>query len=156
MSPRISRRRFLQQASLVAAGVLTGLTACRKRETRPESPEEGLRLVLTKHLYYLTITPGSIERYSADVLARVGHGYRRRLLEILHLGRQYTDRDSNELANPYPWLPRMEKQLVTRFLLSSDFFQRGADERQPVRYLAYYDPYLRPCANPFARFDHDS
>ena len=36
------------------------------------------------------------------------------------------------------------------FLLSSDFFEHGADESRQVRYLRYYDPYAFACGNPFA------
>jgi hypothetical protein len=47
-------------------------------------------------------------------------------------------------------LARLEDNLVSTYLLSSDYFLNGADESQTVNYLAYYDP-LRPCQNPFAR-----
>ena len=45
---------------------------------------------------------------------------------------------------------RMEDNLATLFLLSSDFFTSGADEARVIRYVALYDP-MRPCGNPFAR-----
>ena len=45
---------------------------------------------------------------------------------------------------------RMEDNLATLFLLSSDFFTNGAEETHLVRYVALYDP-MRPCGNPFAR-----
>jgi hypothetical protein len=47
-------------------------------------------------------------------------------------------------------LRRLEDNLVSTYLLSSDFFLNGADESRTVNYLAYYDPLL-PCKNPFAR-----
>ena len=43
--------------------------------------------------------------------------------------------------------------ISSQFLLSSDFFWSGEVIRKPVKYVGYYDPYLRRCANPFARFD---
>jgi hypothetical protein len=45
---------------------------------------------------------------------------------------------------------RLEDNLVSTYLLSSDFFLNGADESRTVNYVAYYDP-LHPCQNPFAR-----
>lgn len=45
---------------------------------------------------------------------------------------------------------RLEDNLVSTYLLSSDFFLNGADESRTVKYVGYYDP-LRPCQNPFAR-----
>jgi hypothetical protein len=46
-----------------------------------------------------------------------------------------------------------EERIVTQYLLSSDFFQNGADETRKVRYYRYYDPTRnpRPCRTPFAR-----
>ena len=35
-----------------------------------------------------------------------------------------------------------------RFLLSTDFFQNGADESRFIRYASFYDPYVSPCWNP--------
>jgi hypothetical protein len=45
---------------------------------------------------------------------------------------------------------RMEDNLATLFLLSSDFFTSGADETRVIQYVALYDP-MRACVNPFAR-----
>jgi hypothetical protein len=44
-----------------------------------------------------------------------------------------------------------EEYVVGKFLISTDFFWRGADVTRPVRYLAFHDPYRAPCVNPFAR-----
>ncbi len=49
-----------------------------------------------------------------------------------------------------PFLPRPDQGPFTRFLASTDFFQQGADESLPLRYVAYYDPYVSPCYNPFS------
>jgi hypothetical protein len=45
---------------------------------------------------------------------------------------------------------RLDDYLATLFLLSSDFFVKGADETQVVGYVNLYDP-MRACGNPFAR-----
>jgi hypothetical protein len=45
-----------------------------------------------------------------------------------------------------------EYRLVSKFLLSTDFFSKGADENQPVKYIAYNNPYRVGCLNPMARF----
>jgi hypothetical protein len=41
-------------------------------------------------------------------------------------------------------------QLVSSYLLSTDFFANGMDERSTVRYVGLYNPYTRPCAHPFS------
>lgn len=40
-------------------------------------------------------------------------------------------------------------QMVTSYLLSTDFFRRGMDESKVVKYVGLYDPYTRPCLHPF-------
>lgn len=42
-------------------------------------------------------------------------------------------------------------RLTTEFLLSTDFFQTGADVTRPLRYVTLYSTRI-PCFNPFARF----
>jgi hypothetical protein len=41
-------------------------------------------------------------------------------------------------------------QLLTAYLLSTDFFQNKMDENKTVRYIGLYNPYTRPCAHPFS------
>lgn len=41
-------------------------------------------------------------------------------------------------------------QLVSSYLLSTDFFANGMDERNTVRYVGLYNPYTRPCTHPFS------
>lgn len=59
------------------------------------------------------------------------------------------------VMTPYALLPmnhplkRMEDNIVSNFLLSTDFFQNGANINKDVNYLGFYDPYKRPCANFF-------
>ena len=45
-------------------------------------------------------------------------------------------------------------QLVSAYLLSSDFFQNGMDSNRVVKYVGLYDPYLRPCAHPFSHVQY--
>jgi hypothetical protein len=40
-------------------------------------------------------------------------------------------------------------QLVSSYLLSSDFFVHKMDESRVIKYAAFYNPYARPCAHPF-------
>jgi len=47
-------------------------------------------------------------------------------------------------------LEQMMDTFASTYLLSTDFFSRGADESRVVKYVAYYDPMLA-CGNPFAR-----
>lgn len=44
--------------------------------------------------------------------------------------------------------------IVTTYLLSSDFFINKMDEKRVIKYIALFDPYLRPCAHPFSSFQN--
>ena len=48
---------------------------------------------------------------------------------------------------------KASNRIVTKFLLSTDFFQNGAKERKVSKYRGYYDPYVSVCGNPFTRED---
>jgi hypothetical protein len=45
---------------------------------------------------------------------------------------------------------RLEENFATLYLLSSDFFVKGADESRTILYVNLYDP-MRACGNPFSR-----
>ena len=56
-----------------------------------------------------------------------------------------------ELVESTHELRRLEDSIVTQYLLSTDFFQHGADPRREIQYLSFYDPMQAPCRNPFFR-----
>ena len=41
-------------------------------------------------------------------------------------------------------------QLVSSYMLSSDFFVHKMDESRVIKYVAFYNPYSRPCSHPFS------
>lgn len=43
---------------------------------------------------------------------------------------------------------KVSRKLAEKFLLSTDFFP-DADESRPLKWVAYYDPYVSVCRNPF-------
>ncbi|MBW2293445.1 MAG: hypothetical protein JRG89_02590 [Deltaproteobacteria bacterium] len=123
----VTRRRLLHLAGILSGGLLVG-GGCREAddskrdvESRDESVDLPLRHAIRKHFAYLSIDDQLIETFARD-LSR-------------HQGR---------------WNPDTSPRPYTRFLASTDFFQNGADEARPLRYVAFYDPYVTPCYNPFA------
>ena len=47
-----------------------------------------------------------------------------------------------------PWTgKKVSRKELQNFLLSTDFFPAG-DESKPLRFVAYYDPYISVCYNP--------
>ena len=45
---------------------------------------------------------------------------------------------------------KLERRILTRFLLSTDFFDPDREKDAPVNYIAFADPWGVGCANPFA------
>lgn len=41
-----------------------------------------------------------------------------------------------------------ERVPAMKYLLSTDFFMHGADEKRTVHYVTVFDPYASPCFNP--------
>ena len=137
----LTRRRLLWVMGFVVAA-LAGAVAWLRRPRRasdaitraepwaagpPKSPPEPTasqaRLIgqLREHFDYLDIDDETLRRFANDFeLQR----------EPLAPGTELSGSDH------------------TRFLMSTDFFQNGADESRPLRYVAYYDPYVSPCYNP--------
>ncbi len=81
-----------------------------------------LASAIVRYYDYLEIVPGSVEQF---VAAYEQHRQR--------LGPPVSTIDG-----------------VHRFLLSTDFFLQGADERKPVRFVVLYAPLVNPCYRPFA------
>ena len=81
-----------------------------------------LEVAIPRYYDYLELLPGSVEQFAAAY-------------------REHRDR----LGSPASTMDG-----VQRFLLSTDFFLQGADERRPVRFVALYAPMVNPCYRPFA------
>lgn len=47
-------------------------------------------------------------------------------------------------------------QMVSTYLLSTDFFTNKMDESGIVRFVGLYDPYARPCSHPFNHVQYPS
>lgn len=127
----VTRRQWLKLSLAISAlvasivtGVLRSLSVLQDASAR--GPETGLARALRENFAYLEIPDGVIDRFVRDYEAERGAG----------AARQATG----------------SEEVYGLFLLSTDFFQEGADVGRPLRYVAYYSPYRSPCYNPLARF----
>ena len=117
-----TRRKLLRGFGAIWGSLLVG-TACRDDTPEPaqQAPDLLLRRALRKHFHYLSISEDVIAAFARDLTRNQG-----------------------------PWFPATSPRPYTRFLASTDFFQNGADEHRPLRYVRYYDPYVSSCYNPFS------
>jgi hypothetical protein len=106
--------------------------------------------ILERRLGYLQVDKASFARFAADyVETRKEYQRELSLLAMFSLPYRY--------VTPYPWLKsghslrRLEDNVVSRYLLSTDFFAHGGDESRRVEYIEFHDPYSITCRNPFAQ-----
>lgn len=123
---RLSRGRLFGFVGL--GGSAFAATGCAPDESdEPQNgsgvepgPESNLHRAIRDHFPYLSFEDAVIDAFAADLVRHQG-----------------------------PWSAHASPRPFTRFLASTDFFQHGADESRPLTYVAYYDPYVSTCYNPF-------
>jgi hypothetical protein len=112
--------------------------------------EESIAMVVRRRLDYLTLDLEGLRRFSRDMAAL--HAISSARMHLIWGTRLIYSRfrlssGNNALAF---MLRHGEDRIVSTYLISSDFFVNGTDERQVVNYLGLPDP-RRACGNPFAR-----
>lgn len=126
----LTRRRLLRFFGVLGGGLVLG-SGCERDESEDRARngvvtqpgiDRRLQRAIREHFAYLSIDDPVIEAFARD-LAR-------------HQG---------------PWNPETSPRPYTRFLASTDFFQNAGNEARPLSYVAFYDPYVSSCYNPFER-----
>ena len=106
--------------------------------------------VVRRRLGFLEPTAETLDAFARDYLDTRSR-YRGTLAKLAFLAGPL------RIYSPYDRLPmghalrRLEDNVVSHFLLSTDFFEYGADESRAPLYVGFHDPSERPCRNPFAR-----
>jgi len=70
------------------------------------------------------------------------------------------DKKKKVFINTFYFLPKiglpgeakyfeLRERIITDFLLATDFFVNKMNVNREIKYVALYDPYSRPCQNPF-------
>lgn len=139
-APSMTRRTWLKFAGTAAglafaSGTVGWLNRDRLKWLQPSDIESRLRA----HFDYLKleIPSETMRQFASDYTRHYGRTERGGLYR--YLGRK-----------PASHYEARWDELATTFLLSTDFFLHGADESQPVRYVALYHPYASPCWNPIS------
>jgi hypothetical protein len=130
----MTRRTLLRVAGLSAVPLGAGMFAwrdtvawfLRRSGARVDAMVRSPEERLAAHFDYLNLEPRGVAKFIEDL-----EKHRPDFSRTLPLG----------------------ADIHTQFLLSTDFFRHGADERREVRYVGYYEPGVTACLNPLARFD---
>jgi len=140
-SKAISRRKFIGLAFIVIVGILVVFFAVLPFKYIAKR-------ILKKDLEQLKINDEIFDKFISDALANKyfsGYSLRKKWLIRIYDAIQFSG------SLPYAMQYReYRSQLVADFLMSTDFFTNGMDESMEIGYIGFYDPYLRPCSNPFS------
>ena len=128
----IKRRKFL---FIAAAG--TVVTALASTKFLTTSFEDSAEHLIKKELRFLKLDDQGIRAFLNEYGAARDRYYKLILKSYSILGI-----DSSQSGKVH--------QLVSTYLLSTDFFVNNMDESRIIKFVGLYDPYLRPCAHPFA------
>jgi hypothetical protein len=141
---RITRRGVLIGSGTVVAVVTAGMGVSYAFS----GAEDAVLAVLHRRLGPLKIAAADLVAFSQDYLkSRAGYASQLRWLGSVALVYRH--------VTPYDALPmgaglrRLEDNIVSSFLLSTDFFEHGADVSRPLHYAGLHDPYRRPCRRIF-------
>ncbi len=144
------RRSFIIAGFFTLLGGYTGgwwLFKVRRRDA-----SDFIIATLRRRLAYLRLEEEGLVQFARDFQEGLSARRRRRAAWAGMLGLAQVHANLLSLLPGTSGLRQFENEIVTAFLLASDFFFNGADESRPLRYIGLLDPYRRPCANPFARF----
>ena len=127
----MKRRTFITVATLG-----TGIIALGTAKFLITPFEETAEKLIIKELSFLKVDQGGVKAFVRDY-SRVKDRYYRLLVKGYSL-LGITSSQSGKIH-----------QLVTNYLLSTDFFSNQMDESRTIKYVELYNPYLRPCVHPF-------
>jgi hypothetical protein len=128
----MKRRKFLAIAGL--GGVVAALVSF-KFITHPfESVAKG---IIKGELDYLKLDEAGLDSFISDYTKLKDRNYK-----LMMKGYSLFGVNSARSGKVH--------QLVSAYLLSSDFFQNKMDETRVINYVGLYDPYTRPCSHPFS------
>lgn len=138
----MKRRKFLELVSLGLAGTTIGIISLPDFENIIEK-------IIVKDTADLAISPKIISQYLAEAKERD-------VWQNFNFSKREFFRSHYFLSNSVFRLPYYSKyvqyrsEIVGNFLLSTDFFTNKMDPNHAVQYVGLYDPYFRPCGNPFS------
>lgn len=129
----MKRRKFLTIAGI--GGAIAAFATGKFFTTTFESSIAGL---VRDELGFLNLDEEGLDRFARDYAKTAS-----RKFKIIVKGYNLLGIGASQSGKVH--------HIVSSFLLSSDFFTNKMDEKRVVKYIALFDPYLRPCTHPFAR-----
>lgn len=130
----MKRRRFLTFAGIGSAILLIPSIALLSTSVSKATVE-----IIIKELDYLKLDKTGVEKYVEDYYKLVHLNYFSQMKWKFFYFLKIDAENSNSI-----------KDVVSYYLLSTDFFYNNMDESRVVNYLGFYNPYKTPCGRPFS------
>lgn len=138
----MNRRKFIGLLTLGLAGSAVGVFSLPSFENIAED-------IILKDTAKLPLSAGAIQKYIVEVKDK-------NIWKNFNFAKREFFRAHYFFSNALFKLPYHSKylqyrsEIVGNFLLSTDFFTNKMNTEDTINYVAIYDPYFRPCANPFS------
>ena len=145
-----SRRGFLTTLIMGGAALYVGGWWCFK--VRKGDASDHIKSVLRKRLGYLKLDKDGVDSFSREFQTRTSDKRRFWGSWIGIIAPVYALVDLVKILPKSRSFEEFEDDIITHYLLSSDFFDSETDTSRTIQYVQFYDTYEMGCANPFARF----
>lgn len=136
----MKRRNFLKVAGAGTVLAATGFWSIR-------SFQSGIKTIIVQDTQGLNLKEEEIDKFLADAKKEMfwkQHDFTKKGFILAHtwLGSAYL---------PYRVkYSQYRSKIVGTFLLSTDYFSNKMDPEKTIQYVAFYNPYKRPCSSPFS------
>lgn len=124
------------------AGVGSALTALASVKFLTTSFEDSAEMVIKKELDFLILDTGGVKEFAKQYSHTKDKAYKLAIRAYALIGIKASQ--SGKVH-----------QLVSNYLLSTDFFIHQRDEFRKIEFVALYNPYTRPCAHPFSNIQYE-
>ncbi len=157
-----TRRNLLMWGAAGGAGALAAGAGVLGLFGAYRSTPQFVEAIVRQKLNYVEISRADLQAFADDFTIHLRHWVEQRGLgkQFLVLRSFYTFTTWGVVESVTPARIRerinlLEEDVVSQFLLSTDFFEKEdpGTGRVPVEYLGFYDPYSWPCRNPLAQFE---
>src|SRR5687768_12908881 len=134
----MKRRKFL-----TIAGIGATLAAVASGKFLTTSFDRSIEILIREELDFMKLDEEGVKRFAKEYSKTKSRNFRFTIRAYNYLG--ITASRSGKIH-----------QLITQYLLSTDFFINKMDESRLIKYVGFYNPYTRPCVHPFSHLNHPS
>jgi hypothetical protein len=114
-----------------------------------------LRAMIRTHLRGAVVENGAVDAFADDFLRH--YGVRRGGIAIGNACDAFSLQNAAQACtNNAAYLKRLEGRVIDLFVRSTDLLAPDRRVGEPIRYVAFWDPYSGACRNPFADFTSEA